>query len=263
MERPRILKRKPLVEALLEVRWALEGGPAPDLARDPHYQFLLGKLFENIKGDFPHHEQLPVAVMPADMTPYTPHHRFRVAPNGWPLLQIGPGVLTVNDTVDYSWERFEQQITRAVPALVASHPQPSALRFETLMLRYINAVLADPSQVNVLELLSRSMKIQFSVPDSIFADGNIGPAPVRLATEFVFPCREPSGLLTLKFATGRKDKQPALIFELWFVSRGKQVPVMPEGFGNWASGAHAVIEEIFFRLIEGDLLKEFTGDVPD
>ena len=53
--------------------------------------------------------------MPDEFTPHIVHHRFRVSPDGWPLLQVGPGVFTVNDTANYRWTEFEKRINDAVP----------------------------------------------------------------------------------------------------------------------------------------------------
>ena len=39
------LKNKPLVEAILEIRWKLQGLP-PGPQVDPHYKLLLGRLFD-------------------------------------------------------------------------------------------------------------------------------------------------------------------------------------------------------------------------
>ena len=93
MPRAKLLKNKPLIEAILEVRWNLEPGPAPGTGRDPHYKFLLGKLFETVKTRFPHHEELPAASIPEELTPYAVHHRFRESANGWPLIQVAQGFL--------------------------------------------------------------------------------------------------------------------------------------------------------------------------
>lgn len=188
MGSPRKLLNKPLVEAILEVRWTLEAGPAPETKRDPHYKFLLGTLFQTIKSNYPHREELPVASVPEELTPHTVHHRFRAFPDGWPLLQVGPGVFTVNETTNYEWESFERRINEAIPILVAAHPRPEELRFEMLMLRFVNAIPIDFAKVNVLEFLSRKMRTTVSLPDSVFESDTIGRAPIEFSTQFVFPC---------------------------------------------------------------------------
>lgn len=260
MVQSRMLKNKPLVEAILEVRWALEAGPAPEMKRDPHYKFLLGKLFDSIKKEYPHHEELPTAALPEELMLYMVHHRFRPKPDGWPLLQVGPGVFTVNETHAYKWENFERRINEAIPKLVAAHPQPEALKFDTLMLRFINAVPLDFSKVDALKFLSEKMGTTISLPGSIFDDGIVTGSPTEILSQLVFPCTKPRGVLLFKFNSGRKHESPALIFQIWFVSRGEHTPPMPTGFSEWADAAHAIIERSFFQLIAGDLEKEFAGD---
>jgi hypothetical protein len=42
-ERPKDLPRKPLVEAIVEVQWGLEGQP------DPAYPIAVGRLYERVQ----------------------------------------------------------------------------------------------------------------------------------------------------------------------------------------------------------------------
>ena len=52
------LKNKPLIEAILEVKWALTSS-GPGVQIDPHYKILLGRLYYKVQEDYPEHEQLP------------------------------------------------------------------------------------------------------------------------------------------------------------------------------------------------------------
>jgi uncharacterized protein (TIGR04255 family) len=260
MPRPRPLKNKPLVEAILEVHWNLTPGPAEGMMRDPNYKFLLGKLFESVKPLFPYHEELPVASVPDELTPFVVHHRFRTAPNGWPLIQVGPGVFTVNETSGYVWESFENILKDALPRLVAAHPKPDDLRFNLLLLRFVNAISLDPTQTNLLGYLAEKMRTFISLPAEIFSQDKLDKNPSRLATEIEFACSGPPGTLVVKLNTGKHNSESALIFELAFSSKDTQVPSMPDGFDAWLSSAHDVIETTFFTLIEGPLEKEFSAD---
>jgi uncharacterized protein (TIGR04255 family) len=262
MGRPRILKNKPLLEAIFEARWELQRVPSagPEFARDPHYKFLLGNFFQKVREKFPHHEELPAASAPEELTPHTVHHRFRLDAKSWPVLQIGPGVLTVNETGNYVWEGFEKLINAMVPTLIEAHPQSKELRFEMLMLRFLNGIALDFTKVDLLAFLSSRMNVNISLPPSIFRDESPSRTPRHLASELAFPCTQPKGTFLLKFATGHRENVPALLFELWFMSRGAEVPTLPDGFAEWATAAHAVVETSFFHLIEGDLEREFSGD---
>jgi uncharacterized protein (TIGR04255 family) len=35
---------------------------------------------------------------------------------------------------------------------------------------------------------------------------------------------------------------------------------MPKGFANWIDAAHAITDDWFFKLIEGELERRFSGD---
>lgn len=87
----KVLKNKPLVEAILEVKWALTS-PTPGVQIDPHYKILLGRLYDKVCEQYPEHEQLPTATVPDEIVGHTVQHRFRYAPNDWPLIQVGPGI---------------------------------------------------------------------------------------------------------------------------------------------------------------------------
>ena len=87
------LKNPPIVEALVEIRWELTEKALAGYF-DPHYQFLLGTFREHIKEKYPFHEALPASEMPDEITGGVVKHRFRIAKDAWPLVQIGPVGLT-------------------------------------------------------------------------------------------------------------------------------------------------------------------------
>lgn len=123
------LRKKPLVEVILEVRWGptlAVDAPPPD--PDPNYSLLVGRLFDRVRQAYPFHEQLPTAQLPDQMVPGVPQHRFRPAPNDWPLVQLGPGLLTVNETAKYTWSDFRSRAMVAVEHLYTAHPVPQTLR---------------------------------------------------------------------------------------------------------------------------------------
>lgn len=94
------LANPPLVEALVEVRWELDS-PAPGVSLDPNYKILLGRFYDRVRADYPFHEQLPMSLAPDELTGYQVQHRFRLAADAWPLVQLGPGILSLNDTAAY------------------------------------------------------------------------------------------------------------------------------------------------------------------
>ena len=258
MTSTRKLPRKPLAEAIFEAHWLLKPGDAPEMQRDPHYKFLLGSLFSAVKEKYPHYEELPIASVPEEMAPHMVQHRFRSKPGGWPLIQLGPGVFTVNETEGYDWEVFERSINDGIHLLIDVYPVRQDLKFDVLTLRYINAVIIDPERDDLLNFLATKMGTSFSFPARIFERGIVRPKPLDITSQFVFPCDKPRGFLLLKFGMGRRAERPALVFELLFMSKKGDIPPMPDGFAEWARAAHGVVEDTFFELIAGDLEKEFS-----
>ncbi len=63
------LSNKPLIEAIFEVRWGLEQD-ASGVRMDPNYKLNVGRIYEELKHDYPKYEQLPTAGVPDDLVPY-------------------------------------------------------------------------------------------------------------------------------------------------------------------------------------------------
>jgi len=255
----RELKNKPLVEAILEVRWRLEN-PAPNVSLDPHYKILLGRFQERIAEGYPEIELLPAAGMPDEITPYVVRHRFRVGKMDWPLLQIGPGVITLNETQKYTWPDFRERAITAVKKLFEAHPKPDELKIHGLMLRYIDAVETDYTSESIFEFLQSKMHIGVLFPEDLFQQPNINKLPRHFRLESSFLCTNPKVVVDLIFSTGGKKNEPALVWETLVNSTDEDIPTMPEKFEGWIDSAHQLTDDWFFKLIKGELERRFDGD---
>lgn len=255
----RDLKKKPLVEALLEVRWKLSS-PAPGVEIDPHYKVLIGRLYDRVARDYPEHEQLPAAALPDGFAGHVVQHRFRCGANDWPLVQIGPGILTVNETDKYTWTDFCQRAIAAVGALFDSYPKGDELQIESLLLRYIDGIHFDYLSESIFEFLEEKMKVGIELPQGLFDPERVRSRPRHFNWQSSFECLQPRGVVTARFATGEKKGAPALIWETMVRSAAAELPELPEGFEAWMDAAHSITDDWFFKLIEGDLEKEFHGD---
>lgn len=257
------LKNKPLVEAIFELRWALvprfegkEGIPQAD----PHYKFLLGRLFDRIKLEYPEYEQLPTANVPDELVGHMVQHRFRLGPEQWPLIQVGPGIITVNSTADYAWEDFRPRVARAVTSLYEAYPKVEDLRVSSLMLRYIDAVEVELSHESAYKYLQNNLKVSASLPSNLFEGTGVEGRPEMFVWQSGFKCTDPKGRVSLKFATGKKSERPAIVWETTVQTAGDDTPIMPDGFQSWFDAAHRITGDWFFKLIEGDLERRFAGE---
>ena len=254
------LKNKPLVEAMLELRWVLPDQPRPGIQPAPHYRLLLGRFSERAERTYPVHEPLPTAEIPDGMVAHMVQHRFRVAENDWPLLQIGPGIMTVNDTAGYTWTGFQKRCEEAVSHLFGAHPARQDFRVQDLTLRYVDAVAFDFNAANIFDFLRDKMKTTLALPTSLFEDADIRPDPSVFNWEASFNHNDPGGTITLRFATGERDGAPSLIWQTLVKTAGDDLPGLPTGFPAWLKAAHEITDDWFFKLIEGELERTFSGD---
>ncbi|NBB96463.1 MAG: TIGR04255 family protein [Planctomycetes bacterium] len=255
----RELKNKPLVEAICEVRWALQH-KVPGIAIDPHYRLLLGRLYDRLSNKYPEHEQLDTANMPDEVSGHVVQHRFRVAANGWPLVQVGPGVLTINDTSKYRWDDFRVRVLDVKKTLYESHPKASEMRVESLVLRYIDAVELDYTNSSVFDFLRDKLKINIQLPPNLFDSTEVNAVPQHYQSQQVFRCANPAGIIRLGLATGVRNSKPSLIWETGLHTEGGDLPTMPDGFEGWLDQSHVLVNDWFFKMINGELHRRFSGE---
>lgn len=253
------LKNKPLVEAIFEIRWKLQQ-KLPGIASDPHYHLLLGRLYDRLQLQYPEHEQLETVNIPDEMSGHIPQHRFRVAQNDWPLVQLGPGICTVNDTAKYKWEDFRTRVVDAKSKLLDAYPKPADLRVENLTLRYIDAVELDYEKKCVFDFLRQDLKTTVLLSPNLFQGTDVEPLPQHFQSQQRYRSKKPLGIIQLRFSTGQRSDKPALIWETTVQAAGTEVPDMANGFEPWLDQAHALANDWFFKMIDGRLYKEFKGE---
>ncbi len=251
------LKCPPLVEVVLEVRWQLQPGEGPNLWNDPHYSLLVGKLHANLEATYPVHEALPAAMIPDEISACTVKHRFRASKGGWPLVQIGPGILTLNETQLYTtYQAFRPHAMSLMETFFKVYPEKP--KISSLLLRYIDAVEMDYAAEDVWRFLGDKMHVPLGLPAQFFDGIDVAKHPLRFVWESSFPCSSPRGTATLRFATGKKAQRPALVWEQMVRTSGDEVPPMPGDFGTWLDSAHALTKAWFLRLIAGELKERFN-----
>lgn len=253
----KILNNKPLIEAIFELRWELEdrGG---GLKADPHYKILIGSLYSKLKDIYPHHELLPAASIPDDVAGHIIQHRFRKGKDAWPLVQMGPGILTVNDTEGYVWEDFEKQALQVIKAFLEIYPEPNKLSINSLLLRYIDAVEFDFETRNIYDFLAGQMKTEIKLYPKLFDATEVGSTPSSFDWRFSYPCKKPEGLIHLRFVKGKKENKDALIWETMVQSMNKTLSPSTDEINAWLGAAHDLTDDWFFKLIDGELEKRFT-----
>ena len=251
----RILSNKPLVEAIFELRWELqelEGG----IRTDPHYRILVGSIYDRVKDDYPFHEPLPTTAVPDELAGYVAQHRFRKAENEWPLIQIGPGIITLNDTNGYVWEDFKRRVSHMVDVFLNAYPEPENMRLNRLLLRYIDAIDFNYGN-DVFTFLKEKMKTNIALYPELFKDTGVNKLPVGFDLRFSFDSTSPQATAHLRFRRGKREDQDALIWETLVLAPGENLNNTKEGIVEWVNEAHTLTDDWFFKIIDGELLGRF------
>ena len=254
------LKNKPLTEAIFELKWEIPPQSPQLLQGDPNYRILFARFSEKVQDSYPVYELLPAAEVPDGLIDHDAQHRFRATENGWPLVQIGHGIVTVNDTDSYTWGDFRERARKAVDDLFESHPNKNGFGVKELTLRYLDAIEVDLENEDVFTFLQSKLKTRISLLDSLFLSGDVDSAPNHLVLETAFPSSKPSGTIFLKIGTGWRSGKPAVLLDTRVVSNGKNLPKMPTEFLDWLDSAHDLTDDWFFKLIEGELEERFSCD---
>jgi uncharacterized protein (TIGR04255 family) len=254
------LFNKPLVEAIFELRWGLIGTDMISSMRDPGFKILLGRFYDKVKEKYPTIIELPSSQMPEEMMPYIVRHQFQTANDTWPLLQIGPGILSANDTSGYTWPRFKDNLSHALCAVYSSYPMDIHQFLPTqVALRYINAIPLDPSRVNLIDYLKQNLHTNIGLEASLSSTVLNIAQPSQLNLNLIFPMQSPSGECGISVSTGKNGDEQALIWQLDAQAVGAAVPSDQGFLLEWVETAHSVIETWFERLSEGELLSSFRG----
>jgi uncharacterized protein (TIGR04255 family) len=248
-----LLLYPPLIEAIFELHWELETDKQTGRMRDPSYPMMYGRLYERLKKNFPYTEDLPASQVHPEASPYVVRHRIRKEKNGYPLIQFGPGVATVNTAGVYSWEDFSVHVL----SLIETISEIAPLNFKKCELRYFNGVRIDKE--NPLSFLSEKMHVKLELDSDLFVVNpiDIHPNAVNLAVSY--PLRSPMGHLGINVHLGQMNSMPAYLFQLQVASIGEMVPTESDAVKAWLGGAHYVMAQTFISLCKGSLMEKFCG----
>jgi uncharacterized protein (TIGR04255 family) len=259
--KPHELANKPLVEAIFELRWALESGELPGIQRDRGFRILFGRYYERVRKEYPEVVDLPSSVIPEELSAYVVRHQFWTAKGVWPVTQIGPGVMTVNETAGYTWEGFRPRVMKAVEYLFASYPLDIAdLRPVRAELQYIDALAFDPKQEDFFAYLEESLHTRISIDGNLFHDSVESKKPIGFNLRLAFPLSNPKGIGVFSFSEGTRDDKPAVIWNTIVRSFEEHTPCQPEEIEKWLGAAHEITDKWFFTLARGKLMSIFEGD---
>lgn len=251
------LSKQPLIEVVFELHWRSKKGYP-----DPDYRLLIGAFYEHIKSEFPVFEPLPTVHIPEEAIPPNNkivQYRFWSENKTWPVVQLGPGILTVNMNKNYGgWATFKPVIEKVVEKFLNSYPNKENLALERLILKYLDVFRVDFSKDNVLDYLKSKLHVNLSVDlGDDPRKANLSEAPINIDLKLEHQINEPEGVLGFRFFKALVEDEEGLVMESYVISKeSPQSDLTKESIAIWLDQAHNMTEFIFSNLIRGELMEE-------
>lgn len=255
-----VLLNPPLIETIFELRWEIENDQQSGRMRDPSYPMMYGSLYERLKKDFPIIEDLPSTQAHPETTPFVPRHRMRRERNGYPLLQVGPGIVTVNDAKGYSWTAFRALVLRVIESISDLYPiDTMPLNFIKSEIRYVNGIRFDIARENPLHFLAEKLHTKVELDSELFELNALNERPNSVGLNVSYALEKPMGNLAVSVNMGQFEGKPAFIQQTLIQSFGDLVPTDATTFAAWLEEAHGVAENCFHVFCKGSLMEKFCG----
>jgi len=243
------LPKAPLQEAIFEIRWPLQPDPSGRQLMDPEYAFALGKFQDALKDAFPHHVAKFPQDIPHQLLNYQTAHQFWQKDKQWPVVQLGPGIATVNDTEqNYEWEStYLPNIKKTLVALEKSYGRSV---FSSLSLRYIDVVrVADYGFTNWEDFVQKHVNFQFN--NQFDTRGKL--AGFNFEQSFIL---NDLGHLNVSFTSGQNNKKEDIF--IWQTAVVKQSNISQEEVHPWLSKAHASTSDLFKKICKDEFYASFS-----
>lgn len=254
------LTNKPLVEALIELKWELQAGVGGTF-KDPAYPFFIGKYFDLLKNDYPNLEELPAIQIPDEMTPHVVKYRFRKTKFGWPLVQAGPGIVTLNFDVNYDWDNFLETAQAFHKCFLEAYcfDGRDAPKLTSCTLRFLNGIeVGDADSIDFISFIASNLHTKITLPKKISDLSQVNDNASAINLNVQFPLSEPEGSGVISLSNGKNQDKDGIILQL--AVHSEKLDNEEAAFENWLTGAHAVIEKWFLTLISGNLKKQFMEE---
>lgn len=249
------LPKAPLQEVILEVKWDLSIDPLSKMLTDPGFQLALGKFHYAVAKDFSVAKQKIPSAVPISTLSHQPVYQFWKAKNTWPVIQLGPGIITINDTEkNYEWDRtffpmVKQNITRLCEAYEGN------LNFSQYLLRYIDVIrIKDYDFSDWKSFVEKHINFKF---ENLF---NTHGELKHFTFDQSFGLTE-GGLLRIIFSSGQnKKKEDVFILQ---IAASENTSVSKEALLVKINNAHKHTSEVFKDICKKTLYDSFTSSTND
>lgn len=180
----------------------------------------------------------------------TVQHQFWTGELTWPVVQLGPGILSVNNTeANYIWtETFHPHILWALDVLETSYEKEFV--FKSAALRYIDAVDLDESLSDLRHFVAENLRTQLS--NDYKVPGILKNLNIVQSYEI-----EDGSVLNLQIHNGvnQSNGKNSLI---WITEVQKSGNLFKKDLKHWLGMAHDITSDTFVNMLNPDFYDSFN-----
>lgn len=239
------LHKAPLLEVIFEIKWDVIN--QKDII---DFQYLHGDLYSNLKDKFPFRESLLTPEVPFDIVKGMPIYRFRKNKNEYPLIQIGPGLLTFN-TIDeiYYWENFKKEIDNTISIFSNVYPKLKDLRLIPT-LTYVDFFEISLKEQNPIEFINDNLSL--NIQQSFIVGHKTNMKDINLTLNYQIE----NYILSLNLRNGIvNNNKEGLILQTKVI--GERKNYSKEDLSNSLNHIHDICSTIFKKITKGKLYNSF------
>lgn len=234
------LPNAPLVEVIFEIRWNFN----PEIT---DLVAVTDCLYDMFKSDLPHREYSTMPLPPGVTLPMRLEKTyFRKERGGYPLVQVAPGIVSVN-TVDaeYEWEDFACLAESVMERLEGC--KEVAGNMAGVSLKYLDFYEFDFEHGNVFDFVNENFCLRLGND----AASNMRPLGINVQSDY----RTRLGIFSVNISRGGVGGKVGLVMNT-SVSLG--YPVLHTGkLKEWLDGAHETLSNYFKKVTEGRMYNSF------
>jgi uncharacterized protein (TIGR04255 family) len=245
------LPNAPLQEVIFEVRWILQPTEETNNMHDAGFELASGRLSTILENELPFYKRVVPSDFPEQLLFYKPVHQYWKAENTWPVVQLGPGIFTINCTEDwYDWENnYFPFLQQALQWLMQAYR--NRLQFAFASLRYIDAI-----KVADFGGLEDGWDAFINRHFNVFYNNSFNTRGVQKQINInqVFEL-EDKGSLQVQISDGNRSNEPALVWQTAIV---KKQSFTPEQLKQWANEAHTIAHQLFEEMLKPETYASFS-----
>ncbi len=245
------LPKAPLQEAIFEIRWDLDVDTTSSQIVDSGFQLAQGKLQELAKTKFPEFKRKMPHGFPDQLFQYQVVNQHWSGKEKWPVVQLGPGIFTVNDTeANYDWPAtYFPLIKESLNWVFKAYD--GQLKINSAALRYVDSVKLKHYGFEGRWQDFVTEHFNFSFVNSFKAPGNIK----GLQFNQLFELEDKSALhIAMNSGKYRTTDDDALI---WQTAVSKQTKFDHDSLLSWLENAHTITSALFREMTKPNFYASF------